>query len=100
MLFVKLMNDIIKNQLGFQVFVILTCGIKHANAGLDVAMPVALLWKADEISLVQILKNDSVNASRLDDIATPLVATWAKFGTLDPEAEARGMPLDPNQRRA
>lgn len=63
-------------------------------------MPVALLWKADEVSLVQILKNDSANASRLDDIATRLVATWAKFGTLDPEAEARGMPLDPNQRRA
>ncbi|KAH7247394.1 glycosyl hydrolase family 3 N terminal domain-containing protein [Fusarium redolens] len=96
----KLMNDLLKTQLGFQGFVVSDwyehkSGVGSANAGLDVVMPVAPLWNGKEGSLVDMVNNGSVNASRLDDMATRIVATWLKYGTLEKGAEGKGFPLNP-----
>ncbi|GIC88239.1 beta-glucosidase [Aspergillus udagawae] len=86
----KLLNEILKDELGFQGFVMTDWlgqygGVSSALAGLDMAMPgdgaVPLLGDAywgSELS--RSILNGSVPVSRLNDMVTRIVATWYKMG--------------------
>ena len=75
----KLLNGVLKTELGFQGFVVSDwnaqhAGVASANAGLDMAQPSGWLWQ-DGIPAA--IKNGSIEKSRLDDMATryaPIVA--------------------------
>ncbi|KAJ5093501.1 hypothetical protein N7456_009362 [Penicillium angulare] len=86
----KLINDILKNELGFQGFIMTDwfghyTGVGSALAGLDMAMPgegaVPLLgdsyWGSE---LSRSVLNGSIPMDRLNDMVTRIVATWYKFG--------------------
>ncbi|KAJ5595214.1 uncharacterized protein N7459_001422 [Penicillium hispanicum] len=86
----KLLNDILKDELGFQGFVTSDwlghyTGVGSALAGLDMSMPgdgaVPLFgdsYWASELS--RSVLNGSVPLDRLNDMVTRIVATWYKFG--------------------
>ncbi|EEU33450.1 uncharacterized protein NECHADRAFT_56640 [Fusarium vanettenii 77-13-4] len=98
----KLINGLLKEELGFQGFVVTDwyehkSGVASANAGLDVVMPVAPLWNGKEGSLVEMVNNGSVDASRLDDMATRIVASWLKYGALNGTKPGVGFPIDPTK---
>ncbi|KAJ5349086.1 putative beta-glucosidase F [Penicillium brevicompactum] len=86
----KLLNDVLKDELGFQGFVMTDwlghySGVPSALAGLDMAMPgdgaVPLFgdsyWGPE---LSRSVLNGSVPVSRLNDMVTRIVATWYKSG--------------------
>ena len=78
----KLLNGVLKTDLGFQGFVISDWGAGHtgyvaANAGLDVIMPDAGLW-GDK--LVDAVNNGSVTHQRANDMASRLLAAWFYAG--------------------
>lgn len=81
----KLLNGLLKTELGFQGFVVSDWGAQHAGvatalAGLDMTMPGGLefgLW-GKNLSLA--VSNDSVPQSRLDDMATRTMASWYRVG--------------------
>nr|AAB67972.1 beta-glucosidase [Coccidioides posadasii] len=86
----KLINGILKDELGFQGFVMTDWyaqigGVSSALAGLDMSMPgdgsVPLsgtsFW-ASELS--RSILNGTVALDRLNDMVTRIVATWFKFG--------------------
>ncbi|KAJ5669500.1 hypothetical protein N7462_010570 [Penicillium macrosclerotiorum] len=86
----KLINGILKDELGFQGFVMTDwfghyTGVASALAGLDMAMPgdgaVPLLgdsyWGSE---LSRSVLNGSIPVSRLNDMVTRIVATWYKMG--------------------
>jgi beta-glucosidase-like glycosyl hydrolase len=98
----KLINGLLKQELGFQGFVVTDwgahkSGVGSANAGLDVVMPIGPLWNGQEGSLVEMVNNGSVAASRLDDMATRVVASWLRFGTLNGTKSGVGFPIDPTK---
>lgn len=98
----KLMNGLLKEELGFQGFVVSDwyehkSGVASANAGLDVVMPVAPLWNGQDGSIVEMVKNGSVDASRLDDMATRVVAAWLRYGTIDGIEPGVGLAMDPTK---
>ncbi|KAJ6073109.1 hypothetical protein N7467_011194 [Penicillium canescens] len=86
----KLLNGILKDELGFQGFVMTDwlghyTGVASALAGLDMAMPgdgaVPLFgdsYWGPEMS--RSVLNGSVPVNRLNDMVTRIVATWYKFG--------------------
>ncbi|KAK9651161.1 hypothetical protein V6Z96_004343 [Aspergillus fumigatus] len=86
----KLLNEILKDELGFQGFVMTDWlgqygGVSSALAGLDMAMPgdgaIPLLGTAywgSELS--RSILNGSVPVSRLNDMVTRIVAAWYKMG--------------------
>lgn len=68
----KLLNGLLKDELGFQGYVMSDWfaqhgGIASANAGLDMVMPLTTLWGDN---LTNAISNGSMNVSRLDDMAT------------------------------
>jgi beta-glucosidase len=73
----KVLNGLLKEELGFQGFVVSDWGGQHSGvssalAGLDMAMPDSTgFWGAD---LVTAISNGSVSESRLDDMATRSVS--------------------------
>lgn len=74
----KLMNGILKTELGFEGFVVSDWGAQHsgvgsANAGLDVVMPTATYWGGN---LTQAVNNGSVETSRLDDMVSRTLAAF------------------------
>ncbi|KAK7180072.1 hypothetical protein DPSP01_011184 [Paraphaeosphaeria sporulosa] len=86
----KLMNGILKDELGFQGFVqsdwlAQRSGVAAALAGLDMSMPGDGLKWADGDSLwgAQLTKavlNGSVPIDRVDDMVTRIVAAWYQVG--------------------
>ncbi|CAF9931380.1 MAG: hypothetical protein GOMPHAMPRED_005905 [Gomphillus americanus] len=86
----KLMNGILKDELGFQGYVqsdwlAQRGGVSSALAGLDVTMPGDGLWWAngrslwgDQLTLAVL--NGSVPVGRLDDMVTRVVAAWFQLG--------------------
>lgn len=86
----KLMNGILKDELGFQGFVqsdwlAQRSGVAAALAGLDMSMPGDGLKWADGTSLwgAQLTKavlNGSVPIDRVDDMVTRIVAAWYQVG--------------------
>ncbi|KAK7741998.1 hypothetical protein SLS53_004582 [Cytospora paraplurivora] len=74
----KLLNGILKTELGFEGFVVSDwtgqqSGVASANAGLDVVMPDGGYWGAN---LTDAVKNGSVTTDRFDDMATRVLASW------------------------
>ncbi|KAF8442788.1 family 4 carbohydrate esterase [Kalaharituber pfeilii] len=86
----KLMNGILKDELGFQGFVMSDwlaqmSGVASALAGMDMAMPGDGFWWDDRNTfwghhLTRSVVNGSLPYERLDDMTTRIVATWYKFG--------------------
>src|SRR5690242_17177647 len=86
----KLLNGILKDELGFQGFVqsdwlAQRSGVASALAGLDMSMPGdGLRWaKGDSLwgaKLTQAVLNGSVPIDRLDDMVTRVVASWYQVG--------------------
>ncbi|KAF2005232.1 glycoside hydrolase family 3 protein [Amniculicola lignicola CBS 123094] len=97
----KLMNGILKDELGFQGFIqsdwlAQRSGVASALAGLDMTMPGDGLKWADGKSLwgTQLTKavlNGSVPVDRVDDMVTRIVASWYQLGQDDTEK----WPLQP-----
>ncbi|KOS23202.1 putative beta-glucosidase M [Escovopsis weberi] len=77
----ELMNDILKDQLEFEGFVLLDWNAQHdvqsANAGLDMVMP---LGGAFGPGLMDAVANGTVSEARLTDMATRIVAAWYLVG--------------------
>ena len=78
----KVMNGLLKTELGFQGFVVsdfyaTQTGIAANNAGLDMVMPQSLYLTPSKLS--EAVQNGSVNASRLNDQATRIVASWYRY---------------------
>jgi beta-glucosidase-like glycosyl hydrolase len=99
----KLLNGILKDEMGFQGFVVSDWlaqrgGVSSALAGLDMTMPGdGLLW-ADGKSLwgpemTRSILNGSVPLDRLNDMVTRIVAAWYQFGQDDQD---RFDPEGPN----
>ncbi|XPS94951.1 Beta-glucosidase [Ascochyta lentis] len=86
----KLLNGILKDEMGFQGFVqsdwlAQRSGVASALAGLDMSMPGdGLRWaKGDSLwgpKLTQAVLNGSVPVDRVDDMVTRIVASWYQVG--------------------
>ncbi|KAK8124726.1 glycosyl hydrolase family 3 N terminal domain-containing protein [Apiospora kogelbergensis] len=75
----KMLNGILKMELGFEGFVLSDwdaqhAGVASANAGLDIVMPNAGYWGQN---LTNAVNNGSVSAERANDMATRILAAWA-----------------------
>lgn len=89
----KLLNGILKDELGFQGFVMSDwlaqqSGVASALAGLDMSMPGDGLGWTDGKSLwgphlSRAVLNGSLPTSRLDDMAVRIVASWYQLGQDD-----------------
>ncbi|KXH51050.1 glycosyl hydrolase family 3 N terminal domain-containing protein [Colletotrichum nymphaeae SA-01] len=78
----KLLNGVLKTELGFEGFVVSDWGAQHAgvataNAGLDLVMPNEAFWGA---SLVEAVNNGSVTRERVEDMTTRILAAWYYIG--------------------
>ncbi|GFF25680.1 probable beta-glucosidase M [Aspergillus udagawae] len=97
----KVLNGLLKTELGFQGFALTDwhaqhTGIASANAGLDMAMPYSPYWESGNLSLA--VANGSMSQSRLDDMATRIVATWYKFSRVNnPGAYVPGNLSQPHE---
>ena len=83
----KLLNGILKTELGFEGFVLSDWDAQHsgvaaARAGLDIAMPDSQGYWGDGLLLAAV-KNGSVEAGRVDDMVTRLLAAWQYVGDTD-----------------
>lgn len=111
----KSLNGLLKTELGFPGFVVSDwfaqhSGVGTALAGLDMAMPgkfrtlhfpdVNLTISSDSegfwgSNLTAAINNGSVPLSRLDDMATRIIASWYQMGQdKNYPAPGVGMPLD------
>ncbi|KAH8908263.1 glycoside hydrolase family 3 protein [Coniochaeta sp. PMI_546] len=98
----KLMNGILKDELGFQGFVMSDwlaqhAGVSTALAGLDMTMPGdGLGWKDGHSlwgpQLTKAVLNGSVPVPRLNDMATRIVAAWYQLGQDDEAKWPRKLP--------
>jgi beta-glucosidase len=94
-----LMNRLLKQELGFQGFVVSDwsaqhTGIASANAGLDMVMPNSPLWAGN---LTLAVANGSMTQTHLDDMATRILASWYRLEDMGSEAFADpgfGLPYD------
>ena len=91
----KIMNGLLKEELGFQGFIVTDwgaqrSGLASAEAGLDMVMPSSEYWMDGNLTLM--VSNGSLAQSRLDDMVTRILASWYKYGQLDDPGY--GMPLD------
>ncbi|KAH8727042.1 beta-glucosidase-like protein [Phaeosphaeriaceae sp. PMI808] len=74
----KLLNGVLKTELGFEGFVVSDwdaqhAGVASANAGLDVVMPVPKFWGGN---LTDAVNNGSVSTERLNDMNARLLAAY------------------------
>ncbi|KAI7151876.1 putative beta-glucosidase [Hortaea werneckii] len=82
----KLMNGLLKTELGFQGFVVsdwyaVHTGTAANEAGLDMVMPSSNFLTPE--SLAEAVNNGSVSAERLTDQATRILAAWYRFAELE-----------------
>jgi len=92
----KLLNGILKDELGFQGFVMSDwlaqrSGVGTALAGLDMTMPGdGLRWQDGKSlwgsELTRSILNGSVPVERLNDMVTRIVAAWYQLGQDDPKS--------------
>ncbi|KAK7752827.1 hypothetical protein SLS62_005169 [Diatrype stigma] len=78
----KLLNGVLKTDLGFEGFVVSDWGAGHtgiasANAGLDLIMPDEGFWGP---RLVEAVNNGSVALERVRDMASRILAPWFRLG--------------------
>lgn len=90
-----ILNGLLKTELGFPGFVVSDwfaqhTGIASANAGLDLAMPVDVYWGNN--TLATAVQNGSMEASRLDDMATRVLAAWYKYSTVETPGVENHLP--------
>ncbi len=83
----KLLNGVLKTELGFEGFALSDWDAQHSGvaaalAGLDIAMPGSAGYWADGLLLAAV-RNGSVAAARIDDMATRLLAAWHAVGEAD-----------------
>lgn len=83
----KLLNGVLKTELGFEGFVVSDWDGQHSGvgavlAGLDVAMPNSHGFWADGL-LPAAVANGSVAVERLDDMATRILAAWSHSKEVD-----------------
>lgn len=81
----KVINGLLKDELGFQGFVVSDwngqhTGIASANAGLDIAMPGSQYWENN--TLAGAARNGSVPQWRLDDMVTRTLASWYRYAEI------------------
>jgi beta-glucosidase len=98
----KLLNGILKDEMGFQGFVMSDwlaqrSGVGSALAGLDMTMPGdGLTWENGKSlwgpELTRAVLNGSVPVDRLNDMATRIVASWYKLGQDDKEKYPNELP--------
>jgi len=102
----KLLNGVLKDELGFQGFVqsdwlAQRSGVASALAGLDMSMPGdGLTWQDGKSlwgsELTKAVLNSSVPMDRLNDMVTRIVAAWYQLGQDDeqrwPNATSGGGP--------
>ncbi|KAJ5808438.1 hypothetical protein N7474_009707 [Penicillium riverlandense] len=79
----KILNGLLKTELGFNGFVVTDwfaqhSGVAAALAGLDMAMPDGESFWGNNFT--EAIANGSVPVSRLDDMATRIIATWYQMG--------------------
>ncbi|THZ67606.1 putative glycosyl hydrolase [Aureobasidium pullulans] len=94
------MNGVLKGELGFSGLVVSDwyaqhTGIASANAGLDLVMPSSPYWIDGNLTVA--VNNGSLAQSRLDDMATRIVAAWYKLDELENrgfESPGFGMPFN------
>ncbi|KAI0200809.1 glycoside hydrolase family 3 protein [Astrocystis sublimbata] len=80
----KLLNGVLKTELGFDGFVMLDWNAQHdvnsSNAGLDMVMPLGGSFGAN---LTDAVHNGTVDVARVTDMATRIVAAWYLVGQDD-----------------
>ena len=91
----KTLNGLLKEELGFQGFVVTDWGAQHsglasAEAGLDMVMPSSAYWVNGNLTLM--VTNGSLPQSRLDDMLTRILASWHRYAQV--EKPGFGMPID------
>ncbi len=94
----KVLNGLLKDELGFQGFVMTDWGAQHsglasAEAGLDMAMADSDYWMNGNLTLA--VNNGSLAQSRLDDMATRILAAWYRYSPLD--NPGAGLPANLSQ---
>ena len=102
----KLLNGIIKDEMGFQGFIqsdwlAQRSGVASALAGLDMSMPGdGLLWQDGKslwgTELTKAVLNGTVPVERVHDMALRIVAAWYQMGQDDESYWARGNNSGPN----
>lgn len=90
----KLLNGILKTELGFQGFVTSDwyaqhAGVASANAGMDLVMPNQAFWGPN---LTEAVNNGSVAETRLNDMVTRILAAWYYTGQDDGYPEVAVSP--------
>ncbi|KAJ5814634.1 hypothetical protein N7474_006411 [Penicillium riverlandense] len=95
----KTLNGLLKTELGFNGFVVTDWGAQHSGvasalAGLDMAMPNGESFWGN--SLTEAITNGSVPVSRLDDMATRIIAAWYKMGQDDSSYPKPGIGMPYN----
>nr|QIK02131.1 glycoside hydrolase family 3 [fungal sp.] len=82
------MNTMLKERLGFKGYVVTDWAAQHstaasANAGLDMTMP-GSNWDGGDVywgpQLESAVRNGQVSQSRVDDMATRILAAWYRLG--------------------
>ncbi|EPS27960.1 putative beta-glucosidase [Penicillium oxalicum 114-2] len=94
----KTLNGLLKTELGFQGFVVSDWNAQHAGvgaalAGLDMAMPDGQTFWGNNFT--EAFTNGSVPMTRLDDMATRIIATWYQMGQ-DTKFPALGVGMPAN----
>ena len=87
------MNDILKNELGFQGFVMSDWGAQHstisAMTGLDMTMPGNIVSGSNAsyfgANLTAYVQNGTIPEARVDDMATRIIASWYFLGQDSPD---------------
>lgn len=77
----KVLNGLLKTELGFQGFVISnwyaqTGGVSSARAVLDLVVPTPMYWGDVGQALVAAVRNGTLEESRMTDMAIRIVAAW------------------------
>ncbi|KAK5110886.1 hypothetical protein LTR85_000696 [Meristemomyces frigidus] len=91
----KALNGVLKGELGFQGLVVgdwgaQESGLASAEAGLDMALPSSTYWENGNLTLM--VANGSLAQSRLDDMATRILATWYRYARF--EDPGFGVPIN------
>ncbi|KJX96952.1 beta-glucosidase like protein [Zymoseptoria brevis] len=79
------LNGLLKGELGFQGFVVSDWFAQHAGIAtaetMEMAMPDPRYWGNGTLSTA--VSNGSLEASRLDDMATRILASWYRYSTTE-----------------
>jgi beta-glucosidase len=95
----KLLNGILKTELGFNGFVTSDwwaqhAGVASANAGMDLVMPDGAFWGSN---LTEAVNNGSVAETRLNDMVTRILAAWYYVGQDEGYPEVNVAPYTKEQ---